>query len=394
MARAKDIQRREAAEADKRARKAARAARARQEAELAQVRARSRSVSLSEELVLSRRLPPGLRDPEIRRLLAVVGHGGVPTRTLNLVRAVERRGGRMTREKLVALHRLAPHTERVDLEAWRPRRRASEARFRSLVQHCLVVYPVPAFLYGAFEGGERGWPAERQVRLFRFLAEGGSLRRAGDLLPPRLTRRMLGLFLSEGRVGMGLLQAARQAQALALGARPQVIRGVLGSRLGREVAPHESFVLAGRSLRSVQAAVQDWHVEVTARYERARFPELERFDLAGVGELHSTLGRGRSEQRWSLQQIDSMTQLYREGQAMRHCVYTYGGRIRSGEVSIWSLRADGRRVATVELQNRTGLVVQVRGPCNQAVSSRAFQVIERWVAAEGLRIARFVTAPE
>ena len=61
--------------------------------------------------------------------------------------------------------------------------------------------------------------------------------------------------------------------------------------------------------------------------------------------------------------------LYQESTHMRHCVIGYGPDCASGSSRIFSITKDGRHLATVELNNRTGRwkAVQVRGRHNHPV---------------------------
>src|SRR6187402_1999434 len=66
--------------------------------------------------------------------------------------------------------------------------------------------------------------------------------------------------------------------------------------------------------------------------------------------------------------IVTAADLYREGQAMHHCVATYADRVREGACYVFSVRQSGNRVATVSLFQRGAqvLIEQVRGPCNSS----------------------------
>lgn len=61
-----------------------------------------------------------------------------------------------------------------------------------------------------------------------------------------------------------------------------------------------------------------------------------------------------------------------EGKAMHHCVVTYAGEMIAGRSRIFSIRRDGRRLATLELAQSRGkrwLVRQVSGVCNAGVDT-------------------------
>jgi PcfJ-like protein len=79
--------------------------------------------------------------------------------------------------------------------------------------------------------------------------------------------------------------------------------------------------------------------------------------------------------------IESRAELYREGHAMHHCVGSYADRVYTGELYIFGIRRGRERLATIAL-NRTlegPGVLQVRGPCNTAVSQRIMQAIRKWL---------------
>ena len=59
-----------------------------------------------------------------------------------------------------------------------------------------------------------------------------------------------------------------------------------------------------------------------------------------------------------------------EGALMRHCVSSYMAELLSARSRIYSIRKNGRRVATLELSSgRTPIIKQIKGPCNSTVSS-------------------------
>jgi hypothetical protein len=79
---------------------------------------------------------------------------------------------------------------------------------------------------------------------------------------------------------------------------------------------------------------------------------------------------------------------------MRHCVATYAGRCARRQTSIWSVQVENRRgrhrVLTVEVDLPRRAVCQARGKCNRLPQAAEREVIERWAAQEGLRLAESV----
>jgi hypothetical protein len=70
-------------------------------------------------------------------------------------------------------------------------------------------------------------------------------------------------------------------------------------------------------------------------------------------------------------ELDSGALLAEEGLEQKHCVGTYANACASGSCRVFSLRREGRRLATVELRRDSGGhwdLAQVRGKCNGVIS--------------------------
>lgn len=72
--------------------------------------------------------------------------------------------------------------------------------------------------------------------------------------------------------------------------------------------------------------------------------------------------------------LDSVEEFYKEGEAMKHCVFTNGYYRRAGSL-ILSATVGGKRMETVEVSLRTFSIVQSRAACN-GVSPYHNQIIE------------------
>lgn len=86
--------------------------------------------------------------------------------------------------------------------------------------------------------------------------------------------------------------------------------------------------------------------------------------------------------------LRSLRALVVEGKAMHHCVASYYRDIQTGRARIYSVRKDGRRLATVEFASLPGRVrtVQVKGVCNARPSKD--------VTAAADLFARCMTEPD
>ena len=82
--------------------------------------------------------------------------------------------------------------------------------------------------------------------------------------------------------------------------------------------------------------------------------------------------------------LTTSADLYREGHAMHHCVATYVEQVRQGTSYIFSVRRDGKRIATISLSchNETILIQQLRGPCNTAPPKAVSAAVRKWLRAQ------------
>jgi hypothetical protein len=83
--------------------------------------------------------------------------------------------------------------------------------------------------------------------------------------------------------------------------------------------------------------------------------------------------------KWTFIELTSVKDLYLEGKAMRHCVSSYGGRCASGYSVIASLRFNGERKVTIELNPRTKQIVQAKGAYNKEATDEEKSVIASWM---------------
>lgn len=316
------------------------------------------------------------------------------------------------------------------IETWKVQGKGKRTTFRSLVNHLLVAYRMPPFLYTAFEGF---WPQiEKSAALFAFLAKGGSVAKAVEeqLIPVPLTKRMCHEFM-QAREGTPILQAVRRAQVKCYGGSGVFADTVADSCLGQSYYPHEDFIasvlqwfcgqgmihgnhfgpmidyllhmrrndptysLRGRTFQSVQRHMETWHRELgRGRFTWGWNPVSKDLPKSGfksaVWERSKQLPSGdKIPVKWGMEEILTVDDLQEEGRRMRHCVVSYGPRIERGVVSIWSLWNDDGGVGkclTVEVSNAQRTIVQARGSCNRRPTPEEDRVLFLWAQHAGLRI--------
>ena len=98
------------------------------------------------------------------------------------------------------------------------------------------------------------------------------------------------------------------------------------------------------SLRTVMKLSADWHEAVANNLDGPQYsfpkPWLPATRLNG----------------YEIVPIANGADLYREGAAMRHCVGSYGSLVTRGDCYIYSVREDGKRVATAEIIRADGRI--------------------------------------
>ena len=137
---------------------------------------------------------------------------------------------------------------------------------------------------------------------------------------------------------------------------------------GREFVTR-SFTPA-MGLKAATQASQEWHEAVATHADCRQGLELPPpwFPAAKQG-------------RFDIIPIATASDLYREGQAMHHCVATYADRVREGACYVFSVRQHAERVATVSLFRRGAWVEieQVRGPCNSTPTKAIMTAVQQWL---------------
>lgn len=76
--------------------------------------------------------------------------------------------------------------------------------------------------------------------------------------------------------------------------------------------------------------------------------------------------------------LDTPEALITEGRRMRHCVASYIRDVVAGRCSIFSIRTDERRIATVELDAKTGQLLQLKGFANSRPKPFVKELVTRF----------------
>lgn len=318
------------------------------------------------------------------------------------------------------------------LGKWKSKGKAAETRFRHLAAHLVCKYPMPPFLFTAFfiretrdpygmqqRGGHMHRNRKQMIRLFEYLAAGGSVRKAVQtgLFPVAFTKRMCHEFMQAPSSEGDIYTAIRYAQVKASGGSERLSRALSTTRMGRGlynpdreqrlltvidwfcrqgmlnpdvVVPLYDYIehlmqnptwsVVGRTPSSLERGMHVWHATLNQRQKQNWKNIPSKFEPSGFKNMLVEWGEAPHTVVWSCEEILTLAALRNEGAAMKHCVSSYWHRIASGQTSIWSLQRDGHRQLTVEVDNSMGMVVQARGVCNKVPTPVQNQWLTRWAS--------------
>jgi hypothetical protein len=349
-------------------------------------------------------------------------------------------------------------------ESWKPVRHGLHNRFGELLRHLFALYPLPVFFDSVWFAGV-GQEATKQQQWYVHVGRGGNIRTAG--LPMAYTKRMAHLFL-QAPDDYSVTNALRWGQVLALGGTRELVEHLnatpLGSRLehedfwislihflvnnpmmdmssvgpvvdyieylkfrdqdaggddgGAEVAgppagpPDPGFSMKGRTADSLLDLVDAWH-RALSNAEPANHGKWLESGFPGLEFIEEDVASGHTL-KWTITELVTRGELFREGKAMKHCVRSYLHSCAKGTKSVWSLKREdidtgtSRRVLTIALKNDMSRVVQARGKCNamagmrpnsrqeSAVLKREEDLLERgrrimniWADENGITVPRY-----
>ena len=126
------------------------------------------------------------------------------------------------------------------------------------------------------------------------------------------------------------------------------------------------------SLKTVTTLSADWHEAVASHMDGPQF--------AFPPPWYSAAKCGAYE----ILPIDNSAELYREGATMHHCVGSYADDVKCGGIYVYSIRRDGKPVATLALarDGRGASPIQLRGPCNAQPPKEIVATVRRWLRAQ------------
>jgi hypothetical protein len=335
---------------------------------------------------------------------------------------------------------LAPFWVR-SLETWSvPDTDDLDAIGRSLIDHLLVRYVVPAVLYQPWRSAEI--PRFKWVSWLLLIGRGASVPRAGSRFGWAVSSKLLA-HLHSAPPDLTPVEALLWAEVLHAGGssleferlrhRPGYLFDPTASEsrpeLRFEDEPGEDCTHTARNRQFLQTTV-DWlarhraellddddlglilhwalhrHTEDLARDvpDGARFPWRRRTPASALDHAReydrllrvplmpswpwlSWTPRGWDRELrddggvWTVRELTNSTELAEESRAMCHCVALYAYRCAQRLSTIFSLSFEQMRRVTVEVEPRSRRIVQCRGKYNRSAEPRELDIVQRWLTS-------------
>ena len=157
-----------------------------------------------------------------------------------------------------------------------------------------------------------------------------------------------------------------------------------------------SFSFSGRNIFSVIGLSNEWHECQRREANAARRQTLmngKPIDTSHWKGLGISQFKYETEKRlWTVTELRTANDLVNEGRKMRNCVSSYAYNCASGKCSIFSVECFYQanclieKAATLEVTIINRTLVQAKGKCNTALSSKVKNVITRWAAFHNIKV--------
>jgi hypothetical protein len=317
------------------------------------------------------------------------------------------------------------------IEGWTKKSHNTYKQVKSLIEHLFCKFKVPEFMFQAWTDKSDNFT---HIEWFLQITEGKSAR---DLyqFPIPATRKIAHAFINTPFPGYSVSDAVRRSQIIGLGGDPRLADAILMSRLRNSfnnnvfwetvfqffintpmlnldevgtvidyinemkyVQRHHivngvrvygpqmpGFSMKGRNMDALIEATHAWHKELG---KESKLDLTATWKDSPIRPYRVQEGNPERFLRiYEIIEITSAKELHAEGKTMHHCVFSYLHSCIKGNCSIFSLRLNGDRMATIEIRNNA--IVQVRGSRNSKVVEKAALLISNWAYEERLDITGY-----
>jgi hypothetical protein len=310
-------------------------------------------------------------------------------------------------------------------EDWESKSYNLNKQIHDYLRHLFVIYPVPSFLYKAFDTKKPRleydvnmmWHRVEHynfVPWFMALAQGESFHK---LVKGVMTKREANIFLKSPEFDT-IEESVWWAKLTVAGIQPRLIARVIKKffvdrSIGGLTKRYEElirffykfqddidkrtfdeitdfiankftndpeFSLKGRTLGSVIRLSNDWHMLI----HKAKVDTYSEWKPIDVPDW---VFKDKEETIWKITQITNNIDLIEEGKKQRHCVYSYVRWCEEGRCFIFTMESslEGKHL-TLEL-DRGRRIVQARGRFNRSSTTYEKRVVRRWALDRHLHLA-------
>jgi len=149
-----------------------------------------------------------------------------------------------------------------------------------------------------------------------------------------------------------------------------------------------AFELKGRTVASAFRYVAQWKAYLQLTKESGTIGNLP------ISSTAAFIYRTPSKRCYIFRQIITIKDLVTEGKSMNHCVASYNKSCLKKLSSIWSVQLRfpkglNKKMLTIELDEASKTIVQIKGLCNRNPSNEELVVVKAWAAKEELELDKF-----
>jgi len=143
-------------------------------------------------------------------------------------------------------------------------------------------------------------------------------------------------------------------------------------RFTESLAAENHFSWKGRTPRAALRAAREYQRQIT---QNGRTIRMLRWNAHGLSWIWSD----QNNTRWEFTELTRTQELIEEGNELKHCVGGYSEGCTLGSYAIVSMRRDGVRVITIQLDLTTTRVIQAHGSRNRPASREEWRAISAWL---------------
>lgn len=298
---------------------------------------------------------------------------------------------------------------------------AEPENISDLLEHMFVEYEVPRFLYAEWNRMQKSSPRFEWLLWFVLLAQGGSLKRYCEgrewTVSPKFQHHLFDvpaaatplqgcIYAEVRRAGGSLTDFERILQVPAMVVNPVwfLMHERQGSRFPKFwystvswLVRHRDRITDEQSERILSWAAHLWSElqRVDAQFTwRGRslertIQESDEYYETFTKPIELTTWQSHSwnwdsgdlhPDKWTLTELTSGKLLLEESRAMRHCVAAYSDRCVVGASAIFSVRRNGKRQLTVDVNPQRKRATEIKGYGNRFPDEEEQWIVKLWLS--------------